>query len=535
MVVFGQLFCHSYSESWLCVVNFEMPASSTFVCTVVMTISSFILFEDEKTSNGDNPVNRGLVNDFKIYRCGECDAYFVNVSTLLAHMELHIVPLEDSRPQQQQPQTDGDLHDAGSLETLLIKQEGCQISDVEQVFCIIQDKDNSQTIEGHSVEVVRFSTIQKLSGERFIKVGSGSTNAEVDSTKTLKKRGPGKQKTVKLEPAVSTEEVILNGQTVQVIPKEDIFVANEDEPPYRCGICGKQLASSRSRDRHVGLHAGEKPHACGMCDKKFANPYDLKKHCRVHTGEKPYECDICKRCFAQSSTMTIHRQTHDRRTPSLCSICGNQFSSIKSLRLHIKLHSEETSFECVWCGKRFGQIGRLKRHIRNHTGERPYVCETCGKSFLTPRTFQAHNSTHTGERPHACPFCPKSFADAGILRKHKRIHTGERPYKCETCSKDFGQAESLRIHRRTHTGERPYKCTDCDKSFQSISNLKTHSRTHTKEKPYSCVQCGVTYSTNGQLVKHTQKVHNLSNDRPSQTQAMCYSTLLEEKSLCGWS
>ena len=79
---------------------------------------------------------------------------------------------------------------------------------------------------------------------------------------------------------------------------------------FKCEICGKQLASEKSKNEHkVTFHLGGSEYMCNTCGKAFSNKSTLNRHKLLHQTEKPYPCELCKRAFIDQKTLKNHQKT----------------------------------------------------------------------------------------------------------------------------------------------------------------------------------------------------------------------------------
>ncbi|XP_022248050.1 zinc finger protein 37-like [Limulus polyphemus] len=137
--------------------------------------------------------------------------------------------------------------------------------------------------------------------------------------------------------------------------------------PFRCNLCGKNLATKNVYQSHMRSHSGDKPFTCELCGHSFSQKTSLTRHMRSHTGERPFPCDLCGKCFADKERIKIHMRTHTGEKPFACSVCGKCFS----------------------------QKSTVKRHMSVHTGEKPFICQSCGKGFANRGNLNAHSKTHS--------------------------------------------------------------------------------------------------------------------------------------------
>ena len=55
-------------------------------------------------------------------------------------------------------------------------------------------------------------------------------------------------------------------------------------------------------------------------------------------------------------------------------------------------------------------------------------------------------------------------------------------------------------------------CLVCGKRFQWAADLVKHKRTHTGERPFVCRHCGLAFTQAGNLKRHEDRLHNVSQD-----------------------
>ncbi|XP_022102887.1 uncharacterized protein LOC110985817 [Acanthaster planci] len=186
----------------------------------------------------------------------------------------------------------------------------------------------------------------------------------------------------------------------------DVTSSPARERPVICHICGIQLQTSISMNKHMRIHDGDKPFLCKYCPKAFRWHTGLEYHERIHTGERPFKCPNCPKAFTNPSDMARHQTVHTGKKPHLCHQCGKGFTQSGTLNAHIKSkHSQLTNSLnpspattlCAIntaCADPISISTSLKQpdvHV--------HVCHLCGKHFPQDHMLDAHiRKSH--QQPH---------------------------------------------------------------------------------------------------------------------------------------
>lgn len=91
-----------------------------------------------------------------------------------------------------------------------------------------------------------------------------------------------------------------------------------------CAICGLQLNSRATLNRHFLVHSDEMQHKCDYCGRAFKRAKALKNHLLLHTGLKPYSCDFCERTFANGSNCRSHMKKMHPEELAVLEASGNK-------------------------------------------------------------------------------------------------------------------------------------------------------------------------------------------------------------------
>ncbi|XP_052859863.1 transcription factor grauzone-like [Anopheles cruzii] len=156
--------------------------------------------------------------------------------------------------------------------------------------------------------------------------------------------------------------------------KMHIAMIHKKTPNLICDICGKEMTTKQTMERHMNMHMGLETVErvqCGQCQKWFKGIYVLQRHVKhVHTEQgQIFQCDICLQKYPNTRALTHHKQ-----------------------RVHV-----EEKFACEFCGKRFKRKIYLREHVASHTGQPLYSCNLCTATFNSSGNLYAHRrKSHVG-------------------------------------------------------------------------------------------------------------------------------------------
>ncbi|XP_069508012.1 zinc finger protein 646 [Ambystoma mexicanum] len=285
------------------------------------------------------------------------------------------------------------------------------------------------------------------------------------------------------------------GQTHEddVLDKKDTHeptkLAQTEERPYRCSVCGRTYRHAGSLLNHKNTHTSGL-YKCFVCLKQFFNPMAMKNHLRIHTATKRFQCQVCGKAFRASRELITHSRVHTGERPFTCSVCQRGFSSKLSLRQHQHVHNSSRT-----------RAQDRKNNMTHHT-------EVCPNGLLDEGTNPQSSSTNNvagditmEERPYKCNQCDRAYRHAGSLLNHKKTHTTGL-YHCPTCHKQFFNLLAMKNHLRIHLDQNRYKCLDCGKAFRVSSRLASHRRIHMQGGPFPCHLCPKRFFRKSTFQKH---------------------------------
>lgn len=272
--------------------------------------------------------------DQLMYHCTECNTNFNSHKNFKAHMEEHLIRLQNS--------------------CALCNMEFDSKSELQDHI-----KDHFAKISGTLCEICKEEFNSKALLKRH-KRQMHSSNGHI-TTQSLK---------CDVCNAVFSSKFSLKSHSA----------THSTRKPYTCKECGATFTQNGSLQVHLRRHRGEKPFKCITCGNNFTRAHSLKVHMKTHTGEKPYACEYCGACFVTSSHLTVHRRTHTGERPYSCNSCGATFITTSHLNVHRRLHNSNSnlnasknsctkSLSCSFCGITFDDPGKLRHHRRiEHKG-----------------------------------------------------------------------------------------------------------------------------------------------------------------------
>jgi KRAB domain-containing zinc finger protein len=196
-----------------------------------------------------------------------------------------------------------------------------------------------------------------------------------------------------------------------------------EEKPFGCSMCRARFCFSSGLVRHMKTHTAVAGFVCGLCGKVLASNKTRLAHMSLHAAKQSgqrFVCNLCDQSFTLQCDLSRHRRTHAVEKPIGCSLCGQEFSRRSDLRRHKKVHTGPAKFECEICGKVLRSKAGLKGHTASHLGQRPFVCGTCGARFVSKTVLTMHEIMHTDKRKFGCGVCGKMFKYPSNITKHAK-------------------------------------------------------------------------------------------------------------------
>ncbi|KAH0626344.1 hypothetical protein JD844_001280 [Phrynosoma platyrhinos] len=225
-----------------------------------------------------------------------------------------------------------------------------------------------------------------------------------------------------------------------------------------------------------------------------------------------YLCDQCGLGFDQATSLMIHKETHQLGIYQ-CSLCPKEYSSLLALKNHFHAHArgmassegspgvdgnaEEQPFLCSFCGMIFPSEEDLQHHhnLLHEEGETQRDGQDVGLKREAEEQLDGGGDREEEQLlSHICGYCGQTFDDMASLEKHSEGHLEEKAAALADTS--------IQLRRTSRLEEDQPPPLPVEVSAAPIEPLDN--------RPYACNQCGKTYRHGGSLVNH-KKIHQIGD------------------------
>lgn len=351
----------------------------------------------------------------KEYKCGICDKSFTQGSRLSLHVQKH----------------------SNSSSTVLDANKSQKSISVSPLRADVKNDGRrmSQTIS--NIRQGNKDVIKKKSRENSKQIIKG--NCRLKATDSVQDREESKINTFADNSCNSDNNDV------------DDCCFNEDVIPVRSGKRGKKGVSYKVKSKR---------------DKKSEIIKDeeiiaLFKKINPETKAEVFDCNVCGQRFQDCSTFTQHRSDHffNGKFCINCQHCFIAYDNFKDLQKHID-EQKCKGYVCLTCGKSFPLepillIHIAKEHILGKTANDDFTCPTCKKVSDNKTAFLRHASSHSEIKCIQCKICRHSFSTLETLYGHLRtvhalipISKKECKFPCPECNLNLMTLEALQYHGR---------------------------------------------------------------------------------------
>ena len=292
---------------------------------------------------------------------------------------------------------------------------------------------------------------------------------------------------------------------------------------FECGLCGKQLSSNSSLDRHLLVHSGERPFRCHICGTHFTTNGNMHRHIRGHyrsggagsdTGDSDGGSDN-----GSNSCRKRRSELGDGPEPKLPKLSESdnedcidrpRSSSPNELQLDFSRVSEPVTDgrPCGTCGKRFATVPEWILHMREHSMPSSLLSRDSSLDLQqNGRGIRFSNFTQSS----MVSSSPSSHSDLSHdeqFAKDYKVMKLNGQYPCRLCKEVFSNLRKLKSHNLVHMINPPYRCNLCSFYSNDKNALKEHMKGHKGDTPYECKLCGLAFTTKANCERHIKNIHS---------------------------
>ena len=429
-----------------------------------------------------------------ILLCPDCDKYFRKRSDLEAHKKNK----HDVNNKTQQNIKAQDVNNK--------TQESTAPSTISEVSDVSEQKQKP----------VKSGSICPVCGKNFMSncgLGSHLRSSHPHYKKSYSitsASSPSYKKPVTVSPASAPKSKPASEKPNQNAPP----VANEvGEDTIKCSVCGYKTQTFGDMELHVReKHDQEQlPYRCGICSKGFLKPERVTSHAKcVHNTNvdvvqsqtvSPPSAASDMDCEDADTARTVGHLKKTSRGKFGFPECDKVYTEVRSVEKHILTqHTDmimpfkcqfKMPYQCQFCPSGFFEQSSLDNHL---THSHPYttgIRQQKDMIILTLRSVlekrkasspvsqRSTKKAKTLENPRSCPICKISFSKPTCVEEHFRTsHPDEpMPYRCMTCLRGFFDADRLQGH--------------CDRVHGIKVTLNQLDQVKMKEEPCESVDDGV--------------------------------------------
>lgn len=298
---------------------------------------------------------------------------------------------------------------------------------------------------------------------------------------------------------------------------------------FECGLCGKQLSSNSSLDRHLLVHSGERPFRCHICGTHFTTNGNMHRHIRGHYRSGGGGSDSGDSDGGSENGYNPGRKRRVEETdgpePKLPKLSeSDKEDCIRSrspsphgLELDFRRMSPVEPIDgrpCVTCGKKFASVQEWILHMREHTSALPMIQPQNLRDVCPPLDFQQNGRdfriTTVPQSSMLSPTCT-SHSDLSHDEQFTRDYRDMKlngQYPCRLCKEVFSNLRKLKSHNLVHMINPPYRCNLCNFCSNDKNALKEHMKGHKGDTPYECRLCGLAFTTKANCERHIKNIHS---------------------------
>ena len=252
----------------------------------------------------------------------------------------------------------------------------------------------------------------------------------------------------------------------------------------------------------VPVQQNQQPYKCGLCGGLFDTLDILDSHVQQHTALRPYQCGYCRVSFETNAELSLHFNTVKHEVIEWISLAEDGVLPSDKGKSSLELTEKSSR------AKTLDSVGEDNHEQCRATDEATTGGDVCESALDTydiqedsPRTKRQRRTTRTvvGATvrmcdPIMCPTCKQTFQRQIDLKKHSvDKHGDDRPFQCPHCPSRHKQKVHLTYHMNSaHSSHKPHSCPVCGDRFKLRCHLRYHlSSKHQMEPstvlPRACV------------------------------------------------
>ena len=301
---------------------------------------------------------------------------------------------------------------------------------------------------------------------------------------------------------------------------------------FRCGLCEMMLATYTLYMAHMTIHGEKSciqnqtsPSGPSNSTQNPENmPYTQNPICNSGSREQPFKCTMCVKAYAKSKTLTRHMKLKHPTQPVPSSLERRDMNRNEKM-LHMpeveKKPLYNLKFHCGKCYKAYDIKSSLQSHYwQKHLHRMP---KTHNKISKEPQ--EAHgrksraNQLHSSQLlPFLCQCCSRAYAHRHSLLKHMRIKHFQPPASQEkmktrsyqlSLTKECNNTQAKDSEKSQVGSDREPKSEGGEPQVRDDEEMQTQKaiKPQVQTPSFPCLKCPKVFAYKGMLLKHIRFCH----------------------------
>uniref|UniRef100_A0A1A9W3Y4 Zinc finger protein weckle n=1 Tax=Glossina brevipalpis TaxID=37001 RepID=A0A1A9W3Y4_9MUSC len=208
---------------------------------------------------------------------------------------------------------------------------------------------------------------------------------------------------------------------------------HKNEKPFICEECGICLRTNANLRIHLLTHTDIAPFECEVCRKKFKDRTRLKTHMDIHSPNK-HVCAMCGLQLNSRATLNRHLLVHSDEMQHKCDYCGRAFKRAKALKNHLILHTGLKPYACDFCDRTFANGSNCRSHKKKMHPEELAALEASGGGKCYTRNIPKLETLKavTKGADNLTPVVTKQSGCFAFSKKSKSVNADHSDRSCKT-------------------------------------------------------------------------------------------------------